>query len=192
MKKTLIFFVLLFPFIVLGDVGHSRFDAASDTNVMYFVVPTLSLDWQAGIFNNDFPLGSYYQTQVWFDNYSVQECEIVHGSVALNTSDNSQDTISLVGHSSISEVDLFQSDTNSVDGLNCFTSANATFWVTYSNFNNSLDPINILTSFPGGSASTSVSSSSVLTVDNPAFDWFLGFVLFFMCMVFPIWLFRRK
>jgi len=29
-------------------------------------------------------------------------------------------------------------------------------------------------------------------VNNLTLDWFLGFLIFFICMVFPIWLFRRK
>jgi len=35
-------------------------------------------------------------------------------------------------------------------------------------------------------------TTTVTVVNNPILDWFLGFVIFFMCMVFPIWLFRRK
>jgi len=29
-------------------------------------------------------------------------------------------------------------------------------------------------------------------VNNPTLDWFLGFLIFFICMMFPIWLFRRQ
>lgn len=58
----------------------------------------------------------------------------------------------------------------------------------------------VFTTFPsitsGGGSGTSTTiyatSTDLYSVNNPSLDWFLGFLIFFICMVFPIWLFRRK
>jgi len=51
----------------------------------------------------------------------------------------------------------------------------------------------VVSSFGGTGSSTVVSASTTNSVvNNPTLDFFLGFLIFFICMVFPIWLFRRK
>jgi len=35
-------------------------------------------------------------------------------------------------------------------------------------------------------------TSEIIIYNNPTLDWFLGFTMFLICMIFPIWLFKRK
>jgi len=44
----------------------------------------------------------------------------------------------------------------------------------------------------GTAASATASATSTSINYNPGDFWFYGFVIFFVCMAFPIWLFRRK
>jgi len=42
------------------------------------------------------------------------------------------------------------------------------------------------------SCASSASTTDVQVIDNPTLDFFMGFLIFFLCMVFFIWAFRKN
>lgn len=186
MKKLLLFiFLILCPSStfaltqVTGLYYNNGGQAYLDNN-------TNSIDFINYWRNTDFPLGGYYQTQVWFDNYGGSSCGNMYGPIALNGADNETDTFSLAGHSSITQVYRLTSDSNSLDGNGCLdTNINE-----YDELGGSPELFIIGLPVTGGGGSATSSTATV--VDNPVLDWFLGFIIFCICMIFPIWLFRKR
>jgi len=137
--------------------------------------------------NTDLITSYYFGVQVYYNNYSVVDCI---GPYLVTAGNGQQITYSIQGiRTDVSNIDVLYTTSNSVDGDNCLDT--------------SVEYINILTndsttdaaSISGGASTIQiVPSTTSLTqiANNPSLDWFLGFLIFFICMTFPIWLFRRK
>jgi len=80
-------------------------------------------------------------------------------------------------------------------GDDCTTYGGETYLVVDSGSGGAGGFINLefIGSTGAGSSTTIYATSSTETItNNPTLDFFLGFLIFFICMIFPIWLFRRK
>jgi len=132
--------------------------------------------------NKDFALGGYMQYELWLSDFNEHVCGPVSGSVVLGGSEIQIINIDSTLYTGVDEVNIIFSDTSSVDGDGCLDSINRVSNAQLSG-NYAVGDLIIF-----GLPETQGDS----VVNNPTLDWFLGFLIFFICMVFPIWLFRRK
>jgi len=183
MKKLLLLLILL-PQLALAaahdDFGYFQFNGDSQA---YISEPsTVGIGWQ--VYNNTYAVGdAFYQLRIWLDDYNSIVCSDVQGPVVFTAPDYTDSVFDLSAYSTINELDVISDSDATLDGDGCLTSP------TYEYFYSSDSDVvgEIILGVPEG-ATTYVQPS----VNNATLDWFLGFLIFFICMVFPIWLFRRK
>jgi len=180
--KKLLLLLLLIPQLAFAD----GIQLDGTTTLFYTTDTDYQFQWSAT--NRNIALGSYMQAQLWADEYGQQFCYDIQGPVALNDQGSNLEIFSWVGHTDISEIDIVISPTNAVDGNGCLNDS--------LDFTNSLNASSlsqyIVGGLPAASSTETAGTSTDAVVNNPTLDWFLGFLIFFICMVFPIWLFRRK
>jgi len=186
MKKYILSFLLLFtPFVTQAfTISHQ-----DDWNVNP-LVPIFNLT--VSLADNASCVGSHVAIDRWVwiirsDNYSTNTRvgEVMFASM-VGTTDVTLPQISLVGLSNIDEFD-FVCDDGVTDSAN--TQSYGGFYDgAFGSFNQ--DDAQIQFIVPVSSSGSSTPTEQ--TINNPTLDFFLGFLIFFICMVFPIWLFRRQ
>jgi len=134
--------------------------------------------------------GQWGQVQIYYaDSTFVCRNPIF---VAYLASDSDSFTLDTT-RTGILEIDWEWSNTgNGVDGDNCLTGAYDSGMTMKAP--GGANPVLFGVPSGGGATTTQyvISSTTNTIVDNPALDWFLGAILFFISLVFPIWLFKRK
>jgi len=194
MKKFL-FLLFLFPSIVSADdiFNFKKGNPLNEQPQKYLDISattTVGYRWAS---KNLSTATGYAQLQLWFDEYNEQVCDSVEGPIALNSDTGDiESNFSTIGRDSFEEADIVWSSANTVDGNGCL-SGTITESIYFDSNSNSPSLIFGLPS-SGGATTTEyiVGSTTSSVTNNPTLDWFLGFLIFFVCMIFPIWLFRRK
>jgi len=138
---------------------------------------------------HDVSSSSYFQLQIYYNNFGSEVCSSVYGPYDYDTNtdtmsidlDSSQTSLSYVGYSI--------SDSNSVDGNGCLTADSG---ITSNELlSNDFSGSDILFGLPSG-GTTTISSSTVQTVDNPALDFFLGIFLAYLSFWIFVTAWRRR
>jgi len=180
MKKIIIAVLLLCPSLVSANTefGYFLFDAPS----VVYINDKASVNITTKINNNTYPGDDgYYQLKLWLDDWNSVVCGDVRGPVTFTAPDVHLDTFDLSAYGTIVEIDILHDSNGSLDGDGCLDASTAEYF--YSADAN--DDGAIILDMPSAEASEMI-------VNNPTLDWFFGFMIFFICMIFPIWLFRRK
>jgi len=193
MKKIILLILFLFASPVHADsvsgIGIIQPDDAT-------IAPYLLVDGsnQVKIYsrfvNSDLVLTRYYQLFVGM-SVGANICLPYHTAAAGSSNDFSDIVTFPDLTDRVFKIQVDSAPNNSTDTDDCLTDKD-TFLPLYTNSRCDIDCEIKLTDSIGGGGVIVSSTTLDTTINNPTLDWFLGFVIFFMCMIFPIWLFRRQ
>lgn len=138
---------------------------------------------EAGIFNGDSVSDKYWQVQMYVDDYNITECSAVVGPVSAETDSSDTFVFDRSDQLAISEIDVYISDSATVDGNGCFSTGEpVAYW--YSETSN-------IAVFSDGTTGTSTSDSTAEEVAAATGVAALGFATFIGGFTSTLWMWRR-
>jgi len=191
MKKYLLFLLFLIPAISSADSvsGFAVQDSAQTSPAAYILVDESGNARLLSNFTNNSGVTKYVQFSYIYAGATPTVCMSPY-TVTTGNSQAMNDQVNFTITDKVSFILIYSSASNSVDADGCLNSSPTEYDLYYSQVGN--DEIQFLDTL-GSIQYVYVLSTSTNAVDNnPTLDWFLGFLIFFICMIFPIWLFRRK